>query len=353
MYKHSTWRCALFAPNPSQRPNILQVDHMWSGKWNGIKFVYFMGRYLGLIDYPLTMIHNHVLGLSPSTCNVLLHIISCSALIGTAFAEILMYLRVYVLSVCNPRVALFLIIQYSITSLSTFTVTILALRDMTYGPSPIPEILGCYIEGASRVYPTVMYSLVLLEQFSVTILSLYFGLSNFRRSHSPLISIFYRDGTLDFMIITAVTTLNVMTVAFAPKDYHLMFLLVQRCVHSTLATRTILHLREMAARDLELRTLLQRLDEGYLDSSMDFSAGCGPFRTNRRRTLDDGPWRFTRQQHEFIAEGPSVWSVTSRVPLNLDERYHTRRTAAAVPGRLEPAVESTELVFLGGSSTVK
>ncbi|EAU81946.2 hypothetical protein CC1G_06157 [Coprinopsis cinerea okayama7 len=142
----------------------LEVDYMWPGKWTLVKLVYFMGRYAGLLDYPLMFIHNHVGGLSTSTCSIIMHIASCSALIGASFGEVLLFLRVYVLSGCSRPVGWYLGIQYSLLFTAMFVLAVLTLKSVIYTPSPVPTHTGCYIHYASKVYITALYGLVLLQQ---------------------------------------------------------------------------------------------------------------------------------------------------------------------------------------------
>ena len=88
-------------------------------------------------------------------------------------------------------------------------------------PSPSPEHIGCYLESSHSFWLAMIFVWTLLHQagqcrhslqrrFSKTqwicltvvlALALWFGLASFRHSSSPLLSIFYRDGTLYLMVL--------------------------------------------------------------------------------------------------------------------------------------------------------
>ncbi|TFK20125.1 hypothetical protein FA15DRAFT_708368 [Coprinopsis marcescibilis] len=274
-----------------------EYEYIWGErKWTPVKVTYVIGRYLGLIDYPLAFIYHHMLGLTPTQCNILFDIAGCSALTGATFGEILMFLRVYILSGCSKIVGWYLTIHFSVLLLVIFACAIVYLKSLVYSPSPFPTLIACYMSHSNRRYLSVMYGVVLVHQITVMFLSLWFGLRNFRHSRNPLLLILYRDGTLYFIILSAVSIANVAVVIAGPFEYQTLFLTAQRALHSTLSTRIILKMREMARRDLVFRSMAHASHGGLQFADVDFE--------------EDGSIpRFTSRQHEFIAAGgPAMFS---------------------------------------------
>ncbi|EAU81937.2 hypothetical protein CC1G_06148 [Coprinopsis cinerea okayama7 len=104
-------------------------------------------------------------------------------------------------------------------------------------------------------------------------------------------------------LLVAVSIGNLIVVLAGPIEHRQLFLVFQRCIHSTLSTRIILKMREMAARDLEVNSRL------HVDGVSLTSAGLSQLQFSDR---DEGQSpKFTRVQHEFIAEGPDVRSMVS------------------------------------------
>ncbi|KAG2021106.1 hypothetical protein CC2G_006369 [Coprinopsis cinerea AmutBmut pab1-1] len=318
----------------------LEVQYMWGGRWTPFKIAYFLGRYTGLIDYPLIFIYHHAKGLTPSECRILLYVASCSALTGSTVAEILMFLRVYVLSGCSKAVGWFLTIEFTVAGLIIFVSGVLSLKSVSFEPSPVPALVSCILQDSNKIYLSLVYFLVLFHQTTALILSFYFGLSNFRRSTSPLITILYRDGTLYFMALAAVSIGNLIVVLAGPIEHRQLFLVFQRCIHSTLSTRIILKMREMAARDLEVNSRL------HVDGVSLTSAGLSQLQFSDR---DEGQSpKFTRVQHEFIAEGPDVRSMVSVVSMGVGVGGRRRHSARGDrEGSIPVNVRSRESLELG------
>ncbi|TFK20116.1 hypothetical protein FA15DRAFT_673790 [Coprinopsis marcescibilis] len=279
-----------------------EYEYFWSErKWTPVKAIYLTCRYLGIIDYPLALVYHHVHGLTPKQCQILFTIAGCSALTAATFGEILMFLRVYILSGCTRFMAWYLTIHFSSLMLVIFSFAMLYLKSLSFSKSPAPEYISCYMESSDRSRLGVMYAMVLLHQLGVLSLSFWFGLKNFRsRRNGPLIQILYRDGTIYVLLVTVVAVSNMVVVFTGPVEYQTLFLTAQRAIHSTMATRIVLKMREMARRDILNRT---RVQDGIMSSNPDMD-----FATVGEDSSVSAPW-FTRRQHEFIeAGGPSILS---------------------------------------------
>ncbi|KAH6919292.1 hypothetical protein BKA70DRAFT_1417268 [Coprinopsis sp. MPI-PUGE-AT-0042] len=287
-----------------------EVKYMWGGKRSLIKLVYFVGRYLGVLDFPLMFVYSHHVGkLTPKDCHILYTIGGFSALTGATAGEVLMFLRVWVLSGCTKKMGWYLTVQFTLSLTAIVVLAGFYLDSLVFTTSPLPNHISCFQLSGDRFKLALMYSFVLIHQFAVMMLSLYFGVASFRHSKSPLLLILYRDGTLYFATLSLISIANIAVITAGPPEYQNLFLLLQRTAHSTLSTRTILKMREMASRDVYIPTTPGDGDVGQV---------LQPHNQNGMRF--PGSLQFRSRAQEFISEG----LVFSRTMLaSMDEREET------------------------------
>ncbi|KAH6912369.1 hypothetical protein BKA70DRAFT_1559761 [Coprinopsis sp. MPI-PUGE-AT-0042] len=231
-----------------------EITYMWRDhkKWSLFKLVYIMARYQGFLDQPVLLLYYHFKGFSPTTCRIIFVVGGASALTGGISAEVLTFLRIYVLSGCTKKMAWFLTFQFGISIAILFLFGTLYLTTFVVSPSPSPEHIACYMSSSNKSWLALLFAWTLAHQIIVLSLALYFGLASFRHSSSPLLWIFYRDGTLYLMILVVAAVANIVVITVAPAVYQTIFMLLQATLHSTLSTRIILKMREIASRDLVL-----------------------------------------------------------------------------------------------------
>ncbi|KAH6912244.1 hypothetical protein BKA70DRAFT_1267077 [Coprinopsis sp. MPI-PUGE-AT-0042] len=296
-----------------------EIRYLWRGHkdWSLFKVVYIMARYQGFLDQPLFLLYYHGTGLSPSACHIMFGLGCASALTGGIAAEVLTFLRIYVLAGCTKKMAWYLTVQFMISIVILVVFAALYLKSLAFAPSPSPEHIACYMSRSNKSWLALLFVWTLAHQLIVLSLALYFGLASFRHSSNPLLWIFYRDGTLYLMLLVAAAIANIAAITIASPVYQNLFMLLQATLHSTLSTRIILKMREMASRDLALLQMTQ--SAGEFTTQIEFE-------------------NYSSRQRNFMSQNGGAFSQDIHFPGEL--RYATRASRISLGSvRKDPAEE--------------
>ncbi|KAF6764652.1 hypothetical protein DFP72DRAFT_319181 [Ephemerocybe angulata] len=88
---------------------------------------------------------------------------------------------------------------------------------------------------------------MITSELIILSLTLWIWYTQHRDSMSPLMSTFYRDGLIYFVLLSAVSAGNIICNLVAKLQYIYLLSIPQRIFHSILATRMVLHLRKVAS----------------------------------------------------------------------------------------------------------
>ncbi|TEB36330.1 hypothetical protein FA13DRAFT_1246841 [Coprinellus micaceus] len=190
-----------------------EVAYMWPAELSAAKVLFFLSRYLALFDVPLAIYYHTSLGLPVRTCQILFSVETTSLLIGVAFAEAILFLRVYALSGRSKKMMVWLVFQFFGVHVAEFVVYILFLRNLQFGPSPLPTVIGCTPlppkSQALNIQLSALFGLILANELAILLMTFTIGLMKYRNLRSPLMRIFYRDGFFYFLILSAVSAGNI------------------------------------------------------------------------------------------------------------------------------------------------
>ncbi|KAH6901457.1 hypothetical protein BKA70DRAFT_689281 [Coprinopsis sp. MPI-PUGE-AT-0042] len=147
-----------------------------------------------------------------------------------------------------------LIAHYVVVSLTSLAGMAMFLYSRQAGPPTHLSGLAACVSIPSLTadrWAIVQYALLLYSAAFTMLLSLWYGARLFWSVQPTppafmLVRIFYADGVFYFAVITAISTANILVSIHAPRHYHLILVIPQTVVHGILATRMILHLREVA-----------------------------------------------------------------------------------------------------------
>ncbi|KAJ2912545.1 hypothetical protein MD484_g7865, partial [Candolleomyces efflorescens] len=266
---------------------------IWTAKWNLVKVLYVLNRYFlaDIFLYYAYLELANVEKLALQTCRIsfitsggefrlmfqsasstLTQVNQVFVLMGLALAEVVIFLRLYALSgqskvyrVCLPT--LFITVQVTACCL-----TGLFFNSVKYAPSPLPEHIACLpISGSSNI-ATAIFGLIMANETVVLLVMVYLGLKKHRQMRSPLITIFYRDGIVFFMALAGTSIVNIVLLFSLPPTSNTMFVIPQRSIHSILASRMIIRLREQSYYQENGHEFKDRLDLSIL-SCLSFRAG--------------------------------------------------------------------------------
>ncbi|EAU89002.2 hypothetical protein CC1G_10698 [Coprinopsis cinerea okayama7 len=185
----------------------LEVSLVWPSPWNHVKIVYFLNRLVPFM------------------------IIICGIYWGVALSilisELILYFRVYALSGRGRVIKHFIVINGVLIWASSLALVgkYLELGTWTTYESN-SRILGCTTSSTSANHSQLImisYAILLYSGIAMMVLSVYYGLRGYWRSkHSPLVKVFYRDGTFYFIALTVMATLNGVAAILLPWQYRFL-----------------------------------------------------------------------------------------------------------------------------------
>ncbi|TFK23974.1 hypothetical protein FA15DRAFT_669939 [Coprinopsis marcescibilis] len=171
---------------------------------------------------------------------------------GVAIAEAILYLRIYAISGRNRKFMIYLIVQYIVLHVAIYGVYAKFALHQSFAQSPFPTVIGCLpvppkIEGVNlNVVLSAMFILILVDEIIIMIMSLAIGLMKYRSLKSPLIKIFYRDGTFYFVMLAGISLGNILFNLVGAPEYRFFIVVFQRVMHSILSCRMLLHMKAYA-----------------------------------------------------------------------------------------------------------
>ncbi|EAU80698.2 hypothetical protein CC1G_08305 [Coprinopsis cinerea okayama7 len=218
----STGAYVLPSSSPSL-PHPHQITLIWSMNWNWVKCLYAM-------------------------CKPLAMAIAVLMAISIAASEALLFLRVWAFALRSRGVMVFLTLFLVTMITGSVTCSIAFSQTLRFIPSPVPSITGvCLAIEAKLKYIIACFALIFAEQFVVMITCIIVGM---RRHHhgwgvkSPLVRTLFIDGVVYFVVLSALALTNVILFS-TPNTREFSTATIQGVLHSLLATRMLLNLRQL------------------------------------------------------------------------------------------------------------
>ncbi|KAH6903081.1 hypothetical protein BKA70DRAFT_1434047 [Coprinopsis sp. MPI-PUGE-AT-0042] len=229
------WFCEFFHTLPTE------ASFIWRSDWGLSKMLYFANRMVPLVFLPFMMAALVIrdpspkAGLSPNV-KVLYGVVFVGNIVTIAFAEAILYLRLYALSGCRRGMRIFLIVNWT-------------------GTAPLKrqasEDAEWFLWAQLPMYIVLVAAGVMYNGIVTMGLSIYFGWKHYwGLTTRPFMRLFFRDGMIYFVGCTAMTILNAIGALSLPEPYAFIFGPDQGLVHSVLATRMVLLVKERARQDM-------------------------------------------------------------------------------------------------------
>ncbi|KAJ3549919.1 hypothetical protein NMY22_g715 [Coprinellus aureogranulatus] len=229
----------------------LEVEHMWPAPLSWIKVLFFLNRY-NVLDIALSYVHTTGASI-PKQCKTVFFCASIWLVFSIAFAEAIMYMRVYALSGRSKVVLWILSTQFVLVHGGSIVLLAIFLVPLKYEQSPLPTLLPCspVIED-DDILISIFFGIVMLSELLIFTYTLWIGYKKHRGSNrsNSLLVVFYRDGSMYFGALVLASAANLAILFTVLPTCRYMFNIPQRALHSILASRTVLHLKEMAAQRL-------------------------------------------------------------------------------------------------------
>ncbi|CAA7264313.1 unnamed protein product [Cyclocybe aegerita] len=249
----------------------MEVEYVWCGKWNFITAVYLVQRYLPFIDTVWMMLHVEHFGanLSPEMCTVLTNTSRYIMFVGLALSEVILTFRAWAVWE-RKRV---LTIALPILFIACWIPPILVLHDflkaLHFSYHPIPHWKGCFaIMGSYNI--VVVWILLLVWDLFILILMVVPALKAYHyRGYSALYSTVYAEGIVYYLYLFVMSALNIVLLRLDSVStvYRFMFVSMSRCLHSTLTSRALLHIRARLSEGTTVGIVTITTDESaHLDT---------------------------------------------------------------------------------------
>ncbi|KDR72731.1 hypothetical protein GALMADRAFT_252945 [Galerina marginata CBS 339.88] len=226
----------------------MEIELVWTSRWNVIKVLFLVQRYLPLLDTCiLTLYRDLQPGRTGNGCTVIEMATGFMYVGGYVVAEALLTFRVWALWERSRTLAFILPVAFAVCWAPAFVVMYYFQQSLRFSPAPIPGVPGCFVIAASEILKWCWVSLIIWNAFTL-FLMLIPGMRHYRSQlHSSLLySVVYRDGTFYFFFLFVLSIINiVLTVTVVPTKRFFISSL-ERCLHSMLASRVILHMRDHA-----------------------------------------------------------------------------------------------------------
>lgn len=303
-----------------------EVAYMWRTNCSLVKILFFVTRYLPFVDLPLMILYNEGVGFSPATCHGLFGAANLMCVSATGIAEGLLFMRAHALSKQSKAVRWYLTAHYALVQAACISLSLYFVQSLSFTPPsglpppPATTQLPCIPYASKLTHLSAVFALVFFNQLTITALSFYFVLTNFRESRGPLIQLLWRDGVYYFVLMSSITIANFVMSLQAPMEYRFILAMPQRVLHATVATRMVLRMRSSARSedDLtrpQLSTMRFRRFKTSGEHTLDFSSTQRSHATSKTSkytstTLDECPTPTTLIGMDFRVR-PSTTPATS------------------------------------------
>ncbi|THV04355.1 hypothetical protein K435DRAFT_202205 [Dendrothele bispora CBS 962.96] len=229
-----------------------EFQHIWSANWTYIKILYLFTRYLPLIDTSITF--RIWINVDGQSCNVFETVVTILAALGIGVAEIILMARTYALYNCSKKILIVFI------SLWLVFAAVVAWSVSTWSSPRIPAGGGIQCNfGSSSSSGLGNYLTLMVSETLVVLLTIWRAVSLFYRDGikpTSLLRSFYRDGIFYYISLLPLIVSNIVVVIVDPLGPHPNLInTLLRVIHSILACRLILHLRELNAIDQSVQTI--------------------------------------------------------------------------------------------------
>ncbi|KAH9479739.1 hypothetical protein JR316_0008334 [Psilocybe cubensis] len=252
----------------------MEINLVWKKPWNLLKAIYLFQRYIVVLDCILALYRHVGSEMTDTKCNRLKPAVMSAMVLGTLTSEAILTIRVWAIWDRHQQLGAFLCLVAVAVWAPGIVTLYLFFADLRYAPAPIYEgFRGCFPMKTSRYIiwwwaalciwdfgeqqicycmdhmalanrpfniPTVCLALVLKP-------AVHFFRSNMR-SRLPLSLVVYRDGILFYIFLFLCSLLNVVSYAAFPLALRIMGTSLTRCLHSMLASRALLQMRQELQR---------------------------------------------------------------------------------------------------------
>ncbi|KAF8878161.1 hypothetical protein CPB84DRAFT_350371 [Gymnopilus junonius] len=241
----------------------MEVDLVWSSKWNFMKVLYFLQRYLPFIDtVGLVLCHQLRMNISVSACRRVYYASGYIIVIGFILSEMILTLRAWAVCHCDLRLMIFLPVLFTAFWSADFAFITLFLRSLKLAPKPYPGFSGCFVVQANDMLILCWAVLMAWDAITLLIMTIVGYKAYKTGGRTALLDVVYRDGMIYYFYIFSLSAINIIVVKTLPPEYENLLTSTERCLHSVLTSRVLLNIRAY--------TVQRRCADSLTDLDVDF-----------------------------------------------------------------------------------
>jgi len=226
-----------------------EVEHIWTGKPNLARTLFFITRYLPFIDGAVLLAQLFMPDATQSTCQVLYHVKGWLNFFSFLVANSIFVLRTYAIWKNIKRVAIYLFaLLVACTTGAAYYMEKFTLS-LSGGPSPSRSAFpGCFVFHAGRIL-WVSFSILLVFHNMVLFLTVLRVIKERRLNDSSLFRTIYRDGIMVYAYLLGISLINIIVLNTAPITLEFSLISFHRVLHAILTGRLVINIRRAMSRD--------------------------------------------------------------------------------------------------------
>ncbi|PPQ82885.1 hypothetical protein CVT24_007844 [Panaeolus cyanescens] len=232
-----------------------EVDLVWNSKWNTMKVLFLVQRYMPFADSVFLVLYlKFSNNMDPLKCQQFTTACSFLMVIGTALSEVILTLRVWAVWRRAKWLTIILPIGFAMFWVPNLVFIHIFGRSLKFITLPW-EVTGaqCFLVGADRILYLAYVNLLVWDGDNCPVTLILIAIPGYQiyrdGGGSSLVNTTFRDGAIFYLYLFALSVVNIIVIQALPDGFGNMLTILERCVHSCLTSRVLLHIREHARAD--------------------------------------------------------------------------------------------------------
>ncbi|KAF4621460.1 hypothetical protein D9613_000881 [Agrocybe pediades] len=211
-------------------------------------YIITLGMELPVIDTVILTLYRDLLPNQPGLyCRRLQLAQGFLYITGFATSEILLTFRVWAVWNRDRILSYVLPISFAVIWIPAYVVMYYFSESLEFLPlPPYKDATGCFVVHASNLVVWCWAALMAWNTLTLVLMVIQ-GIRSYRvGANSTLMTIIYRDGTVYYLYLFALSVLNIVFAVTVTPTKRFVLTTMERCLHTILASRVILHMRDHA-----------------------------------------------------------------------------------------------------------
>lgn len=227
-----------------------EVELMWFAPLSIPKVLFFVVRYYVIVDNIFAVLFAPGRGTSANECKAAFTRSAISSPLLVVGAEAILFYRVYAFSGRGRWMLIYLLLQFITIHVTSFIFFARYLGSLEFINWPLPKTL-CVPFKADLTLLAGVFTALLASVIIAMLIMMFVAYRKHRGLNSTLLQVFYRDGVFYFICLSALASANIAMSFAASNGYKYFLAQIEIDAHAILATRMLLHLRNIANRETQ------------------------------------------------------------------------------------------------------